>query len=62
MNMNTQPTTTVDAYYLGRNSIGDQNEVWYRMGDCPEVHTAELIEAFQRGVHSVKAENRLNRG
>ena len=30
MNTTTQIDSTT-AYYLGRNSIGDEGEVWYRM-------------------------------
>jgi hypothetical protein len=48
------------AYYLGRNSIGDEGEVWYRMDECPEVNTNELRESFKRGVRHVRSEIRLD--
>lgn len=53
-------TTADQAYYMGRNSIGDEGEVWFKMSDCPEINTPELIENFKRGVRSIRGEIRLN--
>lgn len=50
----------VKAYYMGRNSIGDGGEVWYKMEECPEINTPELQAEFKRGIRNIKAELRLN--
>lgn len=55
----TQIDTTA-AYYMGRNSIGDEGEVWFKMSECPEINSDELRESFKRGVRHVRSENRLN--
>ncbi|NVO13870.1 MAG: hypothetical protein HXX10_07525 [Rhodoplanes sp.] len=56
--------TTVElsnkAYYAGRNSIGDEGEVWYGLVDCPEFAAPELAAEFKSGVNSIKSELRLN--
>lgn len=52
--------TETDAYYLGRNSIGDCGEVWYKMDKCPEVNTEALKASFKRGVRHVKSEINLS--
>ena len=49
-------TAEVQAWYDGRNSIGDEGEVWY---SCPHTDPA-LVEEFKKGVRSIKAELRLN--
>ena len=53
-------TTATEAYYMGRNSIGDEGEVWFKMSECPEINTPELVENFKRGIRSIRAEIRLN--
>jgi hypothetical protein len=57
---NQQTTTGYDAYYMGRNSIGDCGEVWFKLSDCPELNTPELVEEFKRGVRHIRSEIRLN--
>ncbi len=47
-------------YYLGRNSIGDEGEVWYTMADCPELVTEKDKDDFRAGVRHIKGELRLN--
>lgn len=52
--------TSTKAYYMGRSSIGDDGEMWFKADDCPELDSVELRESFKRGVRDIKGELRLN--
>lgn len=53
-------TTQTEAYYMGRQSIGDEGEVWFKMTECPEINTPDLVESFKRGVRHIRSEIRLS--
>jgi hypothetical protein len=48
------------AYGAGRNSIGDNGEVYYNLSDCPEFDNSELRGEFAAGIRSIRGEIRLN--
>ena len=48
------------AYYSGRNSIGDDGEVYYTVNDRAEYNTAASRKSFNDGVRDIRGELRLN--
>lgn len=58
--MSTVEITEARAYHMGRNSIGDDGEVFSVASDHPELSTDALIKSFKQGVRDIKSELRLN--
>jgi hypothetical protein len=48
------------AYYSGRNSIGDDGEVYFTLAERHEYYTDAARKAFKDGVRDIRGELRLN--
>ena len=53
-------TSTVQAYYWGRNSIDDNGKALYGISACPELNTAGLKASFREGQRDMRGELRLS--
>jgi hypothetical protein len=52
--------TSNQAYYMGRNSVSDNGKLYYKMAECSEINTPELVKNFKEGVRDIKGELKLN--